>query len=94
MIVGGLDRVFEIARVFRNEGVSTRHNPEFTMLELYEAFSDYTDMMRLTEQLIAEAARRVDRHDRRRVGRPDRSTSRRRSQRRTMIDLVQGARRA
>ena len=57
LVVGGIDRVFEIARVFRNEGMSTRHNPEFTMLELYEAFSDYTDMMRLTEQLIAEAAR-------------------------------------
>jgi lysyl-tRNA synthetase, class II len=57
LIVGGYDRVFEIARVFRNEGMSTRHNPEFTMLELYEAFSDYTDMMRLTEELIAEAAR-------------------------------------
>jgi lysyl-tRNA synthetase class 2 len=56
LIVGGLDKVFEIARVFRNEGVSTRHNPEFTMLELYEAFADYTDMMRLTEQLIARAA--------------------------------------
>ena len=69
LIVGGLDRVFEIARVFRNEGVSTRHNPEFTMLELYEAFADYTDMMRLTEELIADAATRDDRHDRRRVGR-------------------------
>ncbi len=57
LVVGGMDRVFEIARVFRNEGVSTRHNPEFTMLELYEAFSDYTDMMRLTEELIAVAAR-------------------------------------
>jgi len=57
LVVGGLDRVFEIARVFRNEGLSTRHNPEFTMLELYEAFADYTDMMRLTEELIAEAAR-------------------------------------
>ena len=45
LIVGGFDRVFEIARVFRNEGLSTRHNPEFTMLELYEAFADYTDMM-------------------------------------------------
>jgi lysyl-tRNA synthetase, class II len=56
LIVGGLDKVFEVARVFRNEGVSTRHNPEFTMLELYEAFADYTDMMRLTEQLIAGAA--------------------------------------
>jgi lysyl-tRNA synthetase class 2 len=56
LIVGGLDKVFEVARVFRNEGVSTRHNPEFTMLELYEAFADYTDMMRLTEQMIAGAA--------------------------------------
>jgi lysyl-tRNA synthetase, class II len=56
LIVGGLDKVFEVARVFRNEGVSTRHNPEFTMLELYEAFSDYTDMMRLVEQMIARAA--------------------------------------
>jgi lysyl-tRNA synthetase, class II len=56
LIVGGLDRVFEVARVFRNEGVSTRHNPEFTMLELYESFADYTDMMRLTEQMIARAA--------------------------------------
>ena len=71
LIVGGLDRVFEIARVFRNEGLSTRHNPEFTMLELYEAFADYTDMMRLTEELIADAATRRDRHDRGRVGRPD-----------------------
>jgi lysyl-tRNA synthetase class 2 len=57
LVVGGLDRVFEVARVFRNEGLSTRHNPEFTMLELYEAFADYTDMMRLTEELIAEVAR-------------------------------------
>jgi lysyl-tRNA synthetase class 2 len=56
LIVGGLSKVFEVARVFRNEGVSTRHNPEFTMLELYEAFADYTDMMRLTEELIAYAA--------------------------------------
>jgi lysyl-tRNA synthetase class 2 len=57
LIVGGFDRVFEIARVFRNEGLSTRHNPEFTMLELYEAFADYTDMMRLTEELVAHASR-------------------------------------
>ena len=57
LIVGGYDRVFELARVFRNEGLSTRHNPEFTMLELYEAFADYHDMMRLTEELIADAAR-------------------------------------
>jgi lysyl-tRNA synthetase, class II len=57
LIVGGYDRVFELARVFRNEGLSTRHNPEFTMLELYESFADYFDMMRLTEELIADAAR-------------------------------------
>lgn len=57
LIVGGFDKVFEIGRVFRNEGLSTRHNPEFTMLELYEAFADYTDMMTLTEELVADAAR-------------------------------------
>ena len=68
LIVGGLEKVFEIGRVFRNEGLSTRHNPEFTMLELYEAFADYTDMMTLTEELIADAARDVDRHDRRSSG--------------------------
>ncbi len=52
LLVGGLDRVYEINRSFRNEGVSTRHNPEFTMLELYEAYSDYEGMMRLAEGLI------------------------------------------
>ena len=56
LVVGGLERVFEIARVFRNEGLSTRHNPEFTMLELYQAYADYTDMMRLTEELVAHLA--------------------------------------
>ena len=69
LIVGGYDRVFEIARVFRNEGLSTRHNPEFTMLELYEAFADYHDMMRLTEELIADAARAATGGHGRRVGR-------------------------
>jgi lysyl-tRNA synthetase, class II len=59
LIVGGFDRVFEIARVFRNEGLSTRHNPEFTMLELYQAFADYTDMMTLTEDLVGHAAKRA-----------------------------------
>src|SRR4051794_39986866 len=58
LLVGGLEKVFEIGRVFRNEGLSTRHNTEFTMLELYEAYADYTDMMTLTEELIADAARR------------------------------------
>ena len=57
LLVGGFEKVFEIGRVFRNEGLSTRHNPEFTMLELYEAFVDYTDMMALTEELVAHAAR-------------------------------------
>jgi lysyl-tRNA synthetase class 2 len=56
LLVGGLERVFEIGRVFRNEGIDTRHNPEFTMLEAYEAFSDYTEMMDLTEQLVSRAA--------------------------------------
>ncbi|HVN52523.1 MAG TPA: lysine--tRNA ligase [Acidimicrobiales bacterium] len=56
LLVGGLDRVFEIGRIFRNEGIDTRHNPEFTMLEAYSAFDDYTDMMRLTEQLVLAAA--------------------------------------
>ena len=57
LIVGGLERVYEIGRVFRNEGISTRHNPEFTMLEAYQAFADYHDMMELTEALIVDAAR-------------------------------------
>ena len=56
LLVGGLDRVFEIGRVFRNEGIDTRHNPEFTMLEAYEAFGDYTEMMELVEALVAGAA--------------------------------------
>jgi lysyl-tRNA synthetase, class II len=56
LLVGGMERVFEIGRVFRNEGVSTRHNPEFTMLECYQAFADYTDMMTLTEELVGGAA--------------------------------------
>ena len=56
LLVGGLDRVFEIGRVFRNEGIDTRHNPEFTMLESYEAFADYNDMMELVEELVSSAA--------------------------------------
>ena len=60
LVVGGLaDKVFEINRNFRNEGISPRHNPEFTSLELYEAYVDYTAMMRLTEQLVATAAETV-----------------------------------
>ena len=56
LTVGGFEKVFEIARVFRNEGLSTRHNPEFTMLELYEAYGDYHDAMALTEELVAHLA--------------------------------------
>jgi lysyl-tRNA synthetase class 2 len=56
LVVGGFEKVFEIARVFRNEGLSTRHNPEFTMLELYQAYADYYDLMDLTERLVSELA--------------------------------------
>jgi len=57
LLVGGMERVFEINRNFRNEGISTRHNPEFTMMEAYQAYGDYTDMMELTESLICGLAR-------------------------------------
>lgn len=56
LLVGGMERVYEIGRVFRNEGISTKHNPEFTMMELYQAYADYEDMMRLTEEMIAYIA--------------------------------------
>ncbi len=56
LVVGGMERVFEIGRVFRNEGVDTRHNPEFTMLEAYQAFADYNDMMDLVEGMVVAAA--------------------------------------
>jgi lysyl-tRNA synthetase class 2 len=59
LIVGGIEKVYEIGRVYRNEGISTRHNPEFTMIELYEAYADYEDMMALTEQMIAHIAQEV-----------------------------------
>ncbi len=59
LVVGGFERVFEINRNFRNEGVSTRHNPEFTMLEFYQAYADYEDMMDLTEELFRELAQLV-----------------------------------
>jgi lysyl-tRNA synthetase class 2 len=57
LVVGGLERVYEINRNFRNEGVSTRHNPEFTMLELYEAYATYTEVMDLTEGMMRDVAR-------------------------------------
>jgi len=59
LVVGGLDRVYEINRNFRNEGISTSHNPEFTMLEFYEAYSDYHDLMKLNEELFASLATEV-----------------------------------
>jgi lysyl-tRNA synthetase class 2 len=60
LVVGGLDRVYEINRNFRNEGVSTQHNPEFTMLEFYQAYANYHDLMKLTEELIAFVAMQVN----------------------------------
>lgn len=52
LIIGGFERVYELGRIFRNEGISTRHNPEFTSIELYQAYADYEDMMDLTENLV------------------------------------------
>ena len=59
LIVGGLPRVYEMSRIFRNEGISTQHNPEFTMLEFYQAYSDYRDLMDLTQELITTLAEKV-----------------------------------
>ena len=69
LVVGGLDRVYEINRNFRNEGISTSHNPEFTMLEFYQAYSDYHDLMTLTEELFAHAREGSDRFDGREIWR-------------------------
>ncbi len=60
LVVGGLERVYEINRNFRNEGISTQHNPEFTMLEFYQAYADYNDMMQLTEDLLSQVAQDVN----------------------------------
>merc|ERR1712232_1123864 len=54
LIIGGFERVYEIGRIFRNEGLSTRHNPEFTSIELYQAYADYGDMMELLEKMVSE----------------------------------------
>jgi lysyl-tRNA synthetase, class II len=59
LIVGGFDRVYELGRIFRNEGISTRHNPEFTSVELYQAYADYNDMIDLTEELVCNIAQDV-----------------------------------
>ncbi len=60
LLVGGMERVYELGRVYRNEGISPRHNPEFTMLEVYQAFGDYGSMMDLTEAIIADAINAID----------------------------------
>lgn len=59
LLVGGLERVFEFARVFRNEGIDTQHNPEFTLLEVYQAYGDYNDMMEVTEAMVVAAIERI-----------------------------------
>lgn len=59
LIVGGFEKVYEIGRIFRNEGISTKHNPEFTSVEIYEAYADYHDMMKLTEEMIHHISREV-----------------------------------
>jgi lysyl-tRNA synthetase class 2 len=60
LLVGGMERVYELGRVYRNEGISPRHNPEFTMLEVYQAFGDYRSMMDLTEAIVADAISAID----------------------------------
>ena len=62
LVVGGLERVYEINRNFRNEGISTQHNPEFTMLEFYQAYSEYRELMDMTEQMLVDRRARGDRH--------------------------------
>ncbi|MFH1362435.1 MAG: amino acid--tRNA ligase-related protein, partial [bacterium] len=59
LVVGGFEKVFEMGRVFRNEGISYKHNPEFTIIEIYQAYADYNDVMKLTEELVATIAQEV-----------------------------------
>ena len=87
LIVGGMERVFEIGRVFRNEGLSTRHNPEFTMMELYQAFADVNEMLEITETLITTAARDANVSTEVDIFRPDGSGT-------EHVDLAQPWRRA
>jgi lysyl-tRNA synthetase class 2 len=68
LVVGGLERVYEINRNFRNEGISTQHNPEFTMLEFYQAYSEYRELMDMTEQMLATVAREAIGGDQARFG--------------------------
>ena len=70
LVVGGLDRVYEINRNFRNEGVSTQHNPEFTMLEFYQAYANYHDLMQLTQELIDAGGTGGERNHRHQLRRP------------------------
>ena len=73
LIVGGLEKVYELGKDFRNEGISHKHNPEFTMLETYEAYADYHDVAAMTEELVAHVAREtLGTHDDRARGRDDR----------------------
>ena len=87
LIVGGLERVYELGKDFRNEGVSFKHNPEFTMLEWYEAYADYRDTMDRMERLVARVAERDARHDAGRRSADTRSTSAR-WQRVKLIDAL------
>lgn len=59
LIVGGLERVYELGRVFRNEGIDIKHNPEFTMVEIYQAYADFNDLMALTETIVSQTAQKV-----------------------------------
>jgi lysyl-tRNA synthetase class 2 len=59
LIIGGFDKVYELGRIFRNEGISTKHNPEFTMMESYETYADYNDVMAMLEEMVAEVSRQV-----------------------------------
>ena len=68
LLVGGMERVYELGRVYRNEGISPRHNPEFTMLEVYQAFGDYGSMMDLTQEIIADAIAAIDGNSKRSWG--------------------------
>ena len=88
LVVGGLEKVFEINRNFRNEGISTRHNPEFTMLEFYEAYRDYDDLMDLTEALLRDGRAAGARHDQRHLPGRRRSTSASRFDRLTMAEAI------